>query len=526
MKFGKQLETEAEDIPSEWRPYLIQYKALKKLITKVAEEIESQGLSTTLLHECLEETDTATEEEKKKEEEEEENGIPRIRYYFTGEPPNVKPNIEFTYDSKEPQVQQVLSRLLSSNKEDKVEKPKLEFKRTLDNKDFFALSTTSSRNEEDEEKEKEEEEEEIVKSPAVQRQRRNSTAILVKELLRLTLEERDNPKSTANQKEQEDVGEEKKHEKHLKSLVIELEQDDEFFKMLLEELEQAASLQDATSERFKEDISTLETRMTKVASPSQKTDMYNWRKIFAIYMDAQIFQGTAESDRSFRSVERAKTQMGWFVEQLSKSNLLIKLKTKESKHAFEQFIKLNTELITMKHYQVLNQTAIRKILKKHDKRSGLTASQSFPEVVSMDQLFSPKLAGILYATITSRLTTIIPQPEDYSCPVCMNVAWRPIRLACNHVFCVRCLIKAQKKGMHSCPLCRHPTAIKTATALNLDEGLQNFLKLYFPIEIKDKKRDNEREQAIEDVQAMTGKKYTEEQLLRMSQQADSKCHIM
>lgn len=84
MKFGKQLETEAEDIPSEWRPYLIQYKALKKLITKVAEEIESQGLSTTLLHECLEETDTATEEEKKKEEEEEENGIPRIRYYFTG----------------------------------------------------------------------------------------------------------------------------------------------------------------------------------------------------------------------------------------------------------------------------------------------------------------------------------------------------------------------------------------------------------------------------------------------------------
>lgn len=87
MKFGKQLETEAEDIPSEWRPYLIQYKALKKLITKVAEEIESQGLSTTLLHECLEETDTTTttaEEEKKKEEEEEENGIPRIRYYFTG----------------------------------------------------------------------------------------------------------------------------------------------------------------------------------------------------------------------------------------------------------------------------------------------------------------------------------------------------------------------------------------------------------------------------------------------------------
>lgn len=195
-------------------------------------------------------------------------------YIRLGEPPNVKPNIEFTYDSKEPQVQKVLSHLFSSssssNKEDQVEKPKLEFKRTLDNKDFFALSTGKN-NEEN----ALEEEEEIVKSPAVQRQRRNSTAVLVKELLRLTLEERDNPKPTAtvNQKEQEDASsgeKEKKPEKHLKTLVIELEHDDEFFKMLLEELEQAASLQDVTSERFKEDISTLETRMTKVVRETFK----------------------------------------------------------------------------------------------------------------------------------------------------------------------------------------------------------------------------------------------------------------
>lgn len=108
----------------------------------------------------------------------------------------------------------------------------------------------------------------------------------------------------------------------------------------------------------------------------------------------------------------------------------------------------------------------------------------------------------------------------------MSVAWRPIRLECSHVFCVRCLIKAQKKGMKSCPMCRHPTAIKSATALNLDEGLQNFLKLYFPEEIKLKKRENEREQAIEDVQAMTGKRYTEEQLIRMNQQSNDKCNIM
>jgi hypothetical protein len=88
---------------------------------------------------------------------------------------------------------------------------------------------------------------------------------------------------------------------------------------------------------------------------------------------------------------------------------------------------------------------------------------------------------------------------------------------------VRCLIKAQKQHITNCPLCRQPT-IMSATAHHLDATLQHFLKLYFPKEIKEKRLENEREQAIEDVQAMTGKKFTEEQLLRMSRR--SQCQIM
>lgn len=83
MKFGKQLETEAEGIPSEWRPYLIQYKALKKLITKVAEEIESRGLSTSLLHECLED-DGGNGGLSSNVNDDEDESIPKIKYYFTG----------------------------------------------------------------------------------------------------------------------------------------------------------------------------------------------------------------------------------------------------------------------------------------------------------------------------------------------------------------------------------------------------------------------------------------------------------
>lgn len=107
-------------------------------------------------------------------------------------------------------------------------------------------------------------------------------------------------------------------------------------------------------------------------------------------MDAQIFQGQLEADRSMRSVQKAKAQMEWFSEQVEQLNLVhlpedlmlwllnlaffqvSKLKGQASKGAFKQFIALNAELITIKHYQVLNQTAMTKILKKHDKRSGLT----------------------------------------------------------------------------------------------------------------------------------------------------------
>lgn len=80
--------------------------------------------------------------------------------------------------------------------------------------------------------------------------------------------------------------------------------------------------------------------------------------------------------------------------------------------------------------------------------------------------------------------------------------------------------------MDNCPLCRHRDAVKAATTLNLDVPLQNLMRLYFPREVKEKRKDNQREQAIEDIQAMTGRVYTQEQIMRMSRRDRSQCHIM
>lgn len=68
-------------------------------------------------------------------------------------------------------------------------------------------------------------------------------------------------------------------------------------------------------------------------------------------------------------------------------------------------------------------------------------------------------------------------------------------MECGHVFCVRCLIKAHKKRMYDCPICRQQHAVGNADANNLDQTLQTFMLLYFPKEIKEKRKENELEQA-------------------------------
>lgn len=45
MKFAKKLESTANELPMEWRPYLLKYKPLKKCINRIVAEMESRGLT-------------------------------------------------------------------------------------------------------------------------------------------------------------------------------------------------------------------------------------------------------------------------------------------------------------------------------------------------------------------------------------------------------------------------------------------------------------------------------------------------
>lgn len=109
-----------------------------------------------------------------------------------------------------------------------------------------------------------------------------------------------------------------------KTLVIELEQDDEFFQMLMRELNQVTSVQQEAKAKFEKDVENLENRLQALVSEpkKKKADMYAWRELFRIYMDAQVFQGAHEMDRALRTSQKSRKQMEWFTSELARTNLV------------------------------------------------------------------------------------------------------------------------------------------------------------------------------------------------------------
>ncbi|GAA5917179.1 hypothetical protein JCM6882_000540, partial [Rhodosporidiobolus microsporus] len=342
-------------------------------------------------------------------------------------------------------------------------------------------------------------------------------------------------------------GRRRKHRprQHRREVFIPLSSDTEFLTLLASALNSLATLQLAQKRQFTESVRLLADEVSAVSSPARpKSDLYIWREIFSLWVEAAIFESDRERDRGERSIEEVEKKLEWFVDQVAKRKLAKKMRHKESRVALEKFIALNVELLDLKKFQIANEEAARKILKKHDKRTALTASRGFPQFLtnptaSTSQSPSspssssdasdplalisshllppsspdgeprrvltlpgfPSLPHILLSTFTTTLLPIIPALEDYECSICGDVAFKPIRLSCGHKFCVRCLVKMQKRGQDSCPQCRSQVVLR-ANATNLDSDLQDFLLRWFPKEVKLKEKSNQKEAAREELEEM------------------------
>lgn len=150
---------------------------------------------------------------------------------------------------------------------------KLHYNRTEDQVDFFTLSRRNSAVDD---------ETQVPEAAALTKEnmkrRQSATAALLKQLAELSLqdEEQDRIRELDDDAEQgmnitvkdreskETTDAPAPPAAELKSVVIELEQDDEFFQMLMTELSQATALQDKTKQRFEQDVNELERRMVKV----------------------------------------------------------------------------------------------------------------------------------------------------------------------------------------------------------------------------------------------------------------------
>ncbi|KAF6761736.1 RING-14 protein [Ephemerocybe angulata] len=250
--------------------------------------------------------------------------------------------------------------------------------------------------------------------------------------------------------------------------------------------------------------------MVSTMQPS-KSDLYSWREIFQLYVDAEIFEHVGEVKHGERSSEESKKRLQLFVEQATQRGLADnrKFKSKQSRQAFETFIELNLFILNIKMFSEASAEATRKILKKHTKRTALPLAYPFKNSLSSSSSIPPHLALFSRLTTTSlprtlvqaigeTLLPIIPHVDDYACLICTSIAFKPIRLNCGHLFCVRCLVKMQKRGQADCPLCRAPVVL-SANKSNVDWALLNFMQDWFPMESREKLKANEREAAQEEM---------------------------
>ncbi|KAG0647184.1 putative RING finger [Hyphodiscus hymeniophilus] len=183
--------------------------------------------------------------------------------------------------------------------------------------------------------------------------------------------------------------------------VITLSCDAEFFRLLQKDVTSLDALQAREQKAMTEQITALSKDMTHLTSPSRltKTDMYRWRELFDIYLQAQVFFSTREQDHGSRNSATAARQLGWFQSEVTKRGLLESFKLPSSFQAFGRFVAINITLLQNLKFQEINQKAIGKILKSksiHPERSlssGYSvAKNTFPKLIESDAIMSDTMA--------------------------------------------------------------------------------------------------------------------------------------
>lgn len=449
MKFAKVLEQtlQEEDLPPEWIAAAIQYKVLKKCISKVVKELAFLGLSLSDMKLLL-------------RDEAQDKTVEMFHNEATPDNPIVA---HYTLKKSKNNVVSYLKIVLNEKGDEQYSKDHIHMLAAEIRRKLASLVHSDDDEERHIIEVKEDDEQHLVLSP--QRSHNNDE---MEDIVRV---ENDN------------------------EIVVMLNSDLTFFKMLNSELQSLDDIRQKEEEFLLSQIDKLSDNV--VAFTKKRSDLYVWREFFRIYLDSEVFFRYNETSLLAleRTGDQVKKNLAEFNSRVQKGQIIERLNKKTGVAACEQFMAMNMRLLKMLQFQAINATALKKILKKFDKQTSLNVSGRFPDLILKDHIFihgSSLTQNICYM-IQNKLLRLIPQIEDYTCPICMSVAFKPIRLSCSHIFCVRCLVKMKQRGKTDCPLCRLAHAIELADSSNLDVEALELIKKNFPIEVKEKLREIDKE---------------------------------
>jgi E3 ubiquitin-protein ligase BAH len=413
MKFGQDFQASLQrgEYPREWIDSAISYKKLKKCIKRVQQELRSYGLDHETLNVLWQHVDqtgpTSTKGDRRLHYDDRSNG----KFGFT-------PKLTIVIDPKDgspldawlsPETQRHLQKLAHASSSNVVE---------VDN------STSLNNN-----------------SPQTERQEDRSY--------------------TKNYEHNTEIGraDEQTEAAGLETIEIPLTSDSEFFQILRRELANLDKLQSKEQSSITSEIVQLgeDLRKLKLSKKRRsKEEIQAWRRIFELYNDAEIFLSSHEANAGARDVPNAQKQLEYFNKQISPSTSSMRNKLgKDATIAVDRFLKINLDLLRLMKYQDINRMALTKIMKKFDKQTALHAQANVADsLMKSKSLVTTDLAKATCFTISEEILQIIPQLSDYICPVCFSVTYKPVRLSCNHVFCIRCMVVMQREEQKNCPLCR------------------------------------------------------------------------
>jgi E3 ubiquitin-protein ligase BAH len=125
------------------------------------------------------------------------------------------------------------------------------------------------------------------------------------------------------------------------------------------------AIQVKEQESLTRDIHELSKDITALVKPTKfgKTDMYAWRELFDLYLQAAVFFSTQECNTRSRDPASAAKQLEWFQSEVTKRGLVTSFKLPASHRALDTFVKINITLLRNLRFQDINQVAIGKILK-------------------------------------------------------------------------------------------------------------------------------------------------------------------